>query len=88
MFSSAVKVGIRFNDWKTKPILRSLILLSSPALNVDVSSSLKKILPEVGLSTSPSRFRRVVFPEPFMPTKQMMSGFFSLALYSKSIPLT
>src|SRR6185312_8340134 len=66
-FSSAERYGIKWNCWKTKPILSARKRSSSVEDMAWTSSPSMVSLPEVGVSRQPSMLTRVDFQEPEGP---------------------
>ena len=66
-FSSAVSVGSRLNDWKTKPMCLRRSFVSRRSAMSEISSSPIQTEPEVGRSRPASRCIRVDLPEPDGP---------------------
>src|SRR2546423_11445950 len=71
MFSSAVIEGMRWKDWKTKPILRPRKLASASSPIRVISSPSMRISPDVGASRPATRPSRVDLPLPEGPTTAM-----------------
>ena len=67
MFSAAVMVGNRLNDWKMKPIRSRRSSVSALSLSDVISVSPRYTSPEVGRSRPASRWSRVDLPEPEGP---------------------
>ena len=67
MFSAAVIVGSRLNDWKMNPIRSRRNSVSARSLSVVMSVSPRWILPDVGRSRPASTCSSVDLPEPDGP---------------------
>ncbi len=67
MFSSAVRVGIRLKDWKTKPIRSRRSWVSVLSGRSPISVSPMKTWPEVGASSAAQQCISVDLPEPDGP---------------------
>jgi hypothetical protein len=67
MFSSAVNVGTRLNDWKTNPISSRRSRVSSLSLSLVRSVSPTKTDPLVALSSAAQQCIKVDLPEPDGP---------------------
>ena len=67
MFSSAVRVGMRLNAWKTKPIRSRRSSVSSRSLSVVRSVSPMKTVPDVSESSPARQCSSVDFPDPDGP---------------------
>jgi hypothetical protein len=67
MFSYALRVGIRLNAWKMKPIFSRRSSVSCLSLRVDRSVSPMNTLPLVSPSRPAMQCIRVDFPEPLGP---------------------
>ena len=68
MFCSTVNSGIRLNAWNTKPMFRRRKIVRSRSFMANRSCPSRYTLPEVGVSSPPSRLSRVLLPEPDSPT--------------------
>ena len=66
-FSYADSVGMRPNDWKTKPTLLRRHLVSLRSLQRPTSSPKMLMAPDVGRSRPPTQFSNVVLPLPERP---------------------
>ena len=67
MFSAAVMVGSRLNDWKMKPIRSRRSRVSALSLSEVISVSPRNTWPEVGRSRPASMCSSVDLPEPEGP---------------------
>ena len=67
MFSSAVSIGRRLKNWKTKPMCRRRSLVRSESFSVVISVPAISTDPEVGLSRPARMCIRVDFPDPDGP---------------------
>ena len=67
MFSSAVSVGIRLYDWKTNPMLSRRTIVSCFSDAALISTSPRKIRPELTRSRPARQCSNVDFPEPDGP---------------------
>ena len=67
MFSSAVSIGRRLKNWKTKPMCRRRSFVRSESFSVVISVPAISTDPEVGLSRPARMCIRVDFPEPDGP---------------------
>ena len=67
MFSAAVSVGSRLNDWKMKPILSRRNNVSALSLSWVISVSPRGTSPDVGRSRPASTCSSVDLPEPEGP---------------------
>ena len=67
MFSAAVMVGSRLNDWKMKPIRSRRSSVSALSLSEVISVSPRYTSPEVGRSRPASMCSSVDLPEPEGP---------------------
>ena len=67
MFSAAVRVGTRLNDWKTNPIRSRRIWVRPASSSSPISWSPTKVRPEVGVSRPAMQCMRVDLPEPDGP---------------------
>ncbi len=67
MFSSAVSVGSRLKNWKTKPMCRRRSLVRAVSPIAVISCPAIQALPEVGRSRPARTFIRVDLPEPEGP---------------------
>jgi hypothetical protein len=67
MFSAAVMVGTKLNDWNTNPTWSRLRIVSWWSLSVLRSASPINALPEVRLSRPAAQCSSVDFPEPDGP---------------------
>ena len=66
-FSSAVSVGSRLNDWKTKPMCLRRSFVSRRSAIAEISSPPTRTAPDVGRSRPASRCISVDLPEPDGP---------------------
>ena len=82
-FSSAVRVGIRWYDWKTKPILRPRTSAIWSSVRRVMSSPSRITWPVVGESSPASRPSRVLLP---LPDGPMMAANCPRGI-SRSMPL-
>ncbi len=67
MFSSALRVGIRLNAWKMKPILSRRICVSARSLRFEISTSPTKVVPLVSRSSPAMHCMSVDLPDPDGP---------------------
>jgi len=67
MFSAAVIVGTRLNDWNTNPTWSRRKIVSRWSFSVDRSASPMYALPEVRVSRPAAQCSSVDFPEPDGP---------------------
>jgi hypothetical protein len=67
MFSSAVSIGSRLKNWKTKPIVSRRSSVSSFSESFVMSMPSTWTLPSVGMSSPASRCMSVDLPEPEGP---------------------
>ena len=67
MFSAAVRVGTRLNDWNTKPIRSRRIWVRPASSSSPISWSPTKVRPDVGVSSPAMQCMRVDLPEPDGP---------------------
>ena len=67
MFSSAVSIGSRLKNWKTKPMWRRRSLVRSESLSVVISVPETATVPVVGLSSPARMCISVDLPEPDGP---------------------
>jgi hypothetical protein len=67
MFSPAVRVGTRLNDWNTNPIRSRRIWVRPASSSSPISWSPTKVRPEVGLSSPAMQCMRVDLPDPDGP---------------------
>ena len=67
MFSSAVNIGRRLKNWKTKPMWRRRSLVRSESFSVVISVPAISTEPEVGLSSPARMCIKVDFPDPDGP---------------------
>ena len=67
MFSRAVRVGTRLNDWKTKPIRSRRIWVRPASSSSPISWSPTKVCPDVGVSSPAMQCISVDLPEPDGP---------------------
>ena len=67
MFSSALSVGTRLKDWKTKPISSRRSRVSSLSLSLPSSRSPMNTSPEVAVSRAAQQCISVDLPEPLGP---------------------
>ena len=67
MFSSALSIGSRLKNWKTKPMWRRRSLVRSLSPSVVTSVPSIATVPEVGLSSPARMCMSVDFPEPEGP---------------------
>jgi hypothetical protein len=68
-FRSAVIAGRRLYIWKTNPTWRARHAVSFPSERLEIVTPSTAIVPEVGRSSPPIRFRRVDFPDPDGPIR-------------------
>jgi hypothetical protein len=67
MFSSALSIGSRLKNWKTKPMCRRRSFVRSLSLRAVMSMPSISTVPEVGLSRPARMCIRVDLPEPEGP---------------------
>ncbi len=67
MFSSAVSIGSRLKNWKTKPMWRRRSLVRSESFRFVISVPETETLPDVGLSRPARMCISVDLPEPEGP---------------------
>ena len=67
MFSAAVSVGTRLNDWNTKPIRSRRSRVSPESSRVPMSSPPTNVCPDVGRSRPAMQCMSVDLPEPDGP---------------------
>ena len=67
MFSRAVSVGTRLNDWKTKPTRSRRIWVRPLSSSMPMSWSPTKACPDVGVSSPAMQCMSVDLPEPDGP---------------------
>ena len=67
MFSAALRVGTRLNDWNTKPIRSRRRRVSALSFSVDTSMPSTTTWPEVGVSSAAMQCMSVDLPEPDGP---------------------
>ena len=79
MFSSAVSIGSRLKNWKTKPMCSRRSIVMSRSLSEPSTCPAIHTLPLVGLSSAASRCISVDFPDPDGPmTATSSPGFTSI----------
>ena len=61
---------MRWNCWKTRPIVRHRISVSSSPVRSEMSCPSRATVPFVAVSMAPTMFMRVVFPLPEGPTME------------------
>ena len=66
-FSSAVSIGSRLKNWKTKPTFSRRSSVSGLSLRVVISVPSITTLPDVGASSPARMFMRVDLPDPDGP---------------------
>ncbi len=67
MFSRAVRVGTRLNDWKTNPMRSRRISVMSESSSSPISRSPTKVRPDVGVSRPAMQCISVDLPDPDGP---------------------
>ncbi len=67
MFSSAVSIGSRLKNWKTKPMCRRRSFVSSVSFRLVISIPSISTVPSVGLSRPARMCIRVDLPDPDGP---------------------
>ena len=75
MFSSAVRVGIRLNAWKTKPTFSRRSVVSALSLSPASPVPSTTASPEVGVSRAARQCISVDLPEPDGPMMAVNSPF-------------
>src|SRR6185437_10775925 len=72
-FSSALSAGSRWKDWNTKPTRRRRRSARASSSSVSSAWPLRRMLPELGVSSPARRPSKVVLPEPDAPTMAKLS---------------
>ena len=72
-FSMAVNSLSRWWNWNTNPTCTRWYMSRSWLLNLERGLPLKRISPEVGVSSMPTRFKKVDLPDPEEPVRATSS---------------